>query len=184
MNVPEVKKGELELYFHIPFCVRKCSYCDFLSAPADEETKRNYMKALLAETAGSAFQYGDYRVVTVFIGGGTPSVVSEEDISNLLTVVREKYGLVQGAEVTIEVNPGSVTSEKLSRYYEAGINRLSIGLQSADNEELALLGRIHTWEAFMETYAEARKAGFSNINVDLMSSLPGQKREGYMNSLG
>ncbi len=184
MNVPEVKKGELELYFHIPFCVRKCSYCDFLSAPADEETKRNYMKALLAETAGSAFQYGDYRVVTVFIGGGTPSVVSEEDISNLLTVVREKYGLVQGAEVTIEVNPGSVTSEKLSRYYEAGINRLSIGLQSADNEELALLGRIHTWEAFMETYAEARKAGFSNINVDLMSSLPGQKIEGYRKTLG
>lgn len=183
MKIPEVKKGELELYFHIPFCVRKCQYCDFLSAPADEGTKRSYMEALLAETAGSAFQYTNYRVVTVFIGGGTPSVVSEEDIGSLLTVVREKYSLARDAEITIEVNPGSVTPEKLSHYYKAGINRLSIGLQSADNEELALLGRIHTWEEFMETYAEARRAGFSNVNVDIMSSLPGQRIEGYRKTL-
>lgn len=177
------KIEELELYFHIPFCIRKCLYCDFLSAPADEETKKKYMEALLAETVGSAFQYADYRVVTIFIGGGTPSVVSEDEIACLLRAVREHYRLAQEAEVTIEVNPGTVSPEKLSCYRRAGINRLSIGLQSADNEELAVLGRIHTWEQFADTYREAREEGFTNINVDIMSSLPGQDITGYRKTL-
>ncbi len=181
MKRPE--KNELELYFHIPFCIRKCLYCDFLSAPAEEETKKKYMGALLAETAGSAFQYADYRVATIFIGGGTPSVVSEDEIACLLGAVRSNYQVAQNAEVTIEVNPGTDASGKLSCYRQAGINRLSIGLQSADNGELAALGRIHTWEQFVHTYEEARKNGFTNINVDIMSALPGQDIRGYRKTL-
>lgn len=181
MKRPE--KNELELYFHIPFCIRKCLYCDFLSAPAEEETKKKYMRALLAETAGSAFQYADYRAATIFIGGGTPSVVSEDEIASLLGTVRSSYQVAQNAEVTIEVNPGTDASGKLSCYRQAGINRLSIGLQSADNGELAALGRIHTWEQFEHTYEEARKSGFTNINVDIMSALPGQDIRGYRKTL-
>ncbi len=181
MKRPE--KNELELYFHIPFCRKKCLYCDFLSAPAEEETKKKYMGALLAETAGSAFQYADYRVATIFIGGGTPSVVSEDEIACLLGAVRSNYQVTQNAEVTIEVNPGTDASGKLSCYRQAGINRLSIGLQSADNGELAALGRIHTWEQFVHTYEEARKNGFTNINVDIMSALPGQDIRGYRKTL-
>ena len=181
MKRPE--KYELELYFHIPFCIRKCLYCDFLSAPAEEETKKKYMGALFAETAGSAFQYADYRVATIFIGGGTPSVVSEDEIACLLGAVRSNYQVAQNAEVTIEVNPGTDASGKLSCYRQAGINRLSIGLQSADNGELAALGRIHTWEQFVHTYEEARKNGFTNINVDIMSALPGQDIRGYRKTL-
>jgi len=175
--------NELELYFHIPFCIRKCLYCDFLSAPADEETKRRYMEALLAETAGSAPLYSGYTVATVFIGGGTPSVVPVEWIERLMKAVGGNYRLAQDAEVTIEVNPGTVDGEELGRYRKAGINRLSIGLQSARDEELAALGRIHTWEQFVRTYRAAREAGFRNINVDIMSALPGQNSAQYRETL-
>ena len=173
----------MELYFHIPFCVRKCLYCDFLSAPADEETKQNYMEALLVETAGSAPSYAHYTVTTVFIGGGTPSVVPTVYIERLMAAVRKHFRLAWDAEVTIEVNPGTASMEKLSRYRAAGINRLSIGLQSADNLELVSIGRIHTWEQFLDTFAAARKAGFCNINVDIMSALPGQSFSKYRNTL-
>lgn len=179
----EIGAKELELYFHIPFCVRKCLYCDFLSAPADENTKLNYMKALLAETEGSAFWYEDCKVVSVFIGGGTPSVIPAEETERLLACVKAHYNLAQDAEITIEINPGTVSYEKLSSYGRAGINRLSIGLQSADNKELVLLGRIHTWEQFLETYAEAEHAGFDNMNVDIMSGLPGQTLSKYVRTL-
>ena len=175
---------KLELYFHIPFCARKCYYCDFLSAPADESTIKKYMEALLAETVGSALSYAEeYTVYSIFIGGGTPSVVSVSCIEDLLDAVKGRYRLARDAEVTIEVNPGTVSGQALSRYREAGINRLSIGLQSADNRELAAIGRIHTWEQFLDTYAEARKAGFRNINVDLMSALPGQTLSRYRSTL-
>jgi len=174
---------ELGLYFHIPFCVRKCLYCDFLSAPAEEETKRKYMGALLAETVGNASRYGDYTVVSVFLGGGTPSLVEPDSIERLLSAVRVRYRLARGAEVTMEVNPGTVTGQALSRYAGAGVNRLSIGLQSADGEELKALGRIHSWEQFVDTYRAARQAGFMNINVDVMSALPGQTLAGYRKTL-
>lgn len=173
----------LELYFHIPFCVRKCYYCDFLSAPADEGTMKKYMEALLAETVGSALSYTDYTVSSIFIGGGTPSVVPVSCIEDLLSAAKEHYRLAQDAEVTMEVNPGTVSENALSRYRKAGVNRLSIGLQSADNEELAAIGRIHTWEQFLDTYAAARKAGFWNINVDIMSALPGQTLSRYRSTL-
>lgn len=174
---------KLELYFHIPFCVRKCYYCDFLSAPADEGTMIKYMKALLAETVGSALSYTDYTVSSIFVGGGTPSVVPVSCIEDLMDAVKRHYRLAQDAEATIEVNPGAVSGRALSRYRAAGMNRLSIGLQSADNGELAAIGRIHTWEQFLDTYAEARKAGFRNINVDIMGALPGQTLSRYRGTL-
>lgn len=177
------KRKTLELYFHIPFCVKKCLYCDFLSAPADDVTKRDYMEALLTEMVGSAEQYQDYIVDTVFIGGGTPSAVDAVYIERLLDGVREHYCISEAAEITIEVNPGTVDAEKLCRYRKAGVNRLSIGMQSAHNDELKAIGRIHTWEQFADTYAGARRAGFDNINVDIMSALPGQSMESYRNTL-
>lgn len=179
----EDDRKDLELYFHIPFCVRKCLYCDFLSAPGDEEAMRLYMEALFTETAGSAFRYMNYRVVSIFIGGGTPSLVPVSAMERLMETVGSNYHMAQDAEVTIEANPGTVTREGLERYGRAGINRLSIGLQSAEDGELAAIGRIHTWEQFKQAYAAARKAGFRNINVDIMSALPGQTLSGYRNTL-
>lgn len=176
-------KKELELYFHIPFCVRKCFYCDFLSAPGDKKTKRDYMEALLTETMGSAVCYEDYEVASIFIGGGTPSTVPAEYLERLMEMVRTHYRLAEGAEVTIEVNPGTVSEETLLRFRRSGINRLSIGLQSADDAELESIGRIHTWRQFTESYAAARRAGFDNVNVDIMSALPGQTLSGYRGTL-
>lgn len=177
-------KRELELYFHIPFCVRKCLYCDFLSAPADGEMKARYMESLIRETVERAGDYREYRVVSVFIGGGTPSIVSAERMARLLETAREGFELAEDAEITIEVNPGTVDEKALRCYRQAGMNRLSIGLQSADNRELAALGRIHTCGQFLGTYYAARKCGFTNINVDLMSALPGQSVESYRGTLG
>lgn len=173
----------LELYFHIPFCARKCDYCDFLSAPADESTKAAYMSALMRETAERAGEFGEYTVVSVFIGGGTPSLVDEERLAGLLDTVRERYRLAEDAEITVEVNPGTVNRVKLDRYRGAGINRLSIGLQSADDRELKAIGRIHDLRQFLDTYAAAAAAGFTNINVDVMSALPGQTPESYRSTL-
>lgn len=179
----EFRHRNLELYFHIPFCVRKCNYCDFLSAPANRETQEAYMAALFSETEGRAAKYRDYNVISVFIGGGTPSVVEAKWIVRLLTIVKEQYRLTEDAEITIEVNPGTVNKEMLCVYRRAGINRLSIGLQSANNEELMRMGRIHSFAEFLETYYAARAAGFTNINVDVMSALPGQSLESYRETL-
>lgn len=181
------QKKDLGLYIHIPFCVRKCDYCDFLSAPADEETKYNYVKALIAEIKSCGPISGEYLVKTIFIGGGTPSSLEAGSIEKIMKTVREVFtiGDTEGAlpEITIEVNPGTVTREKLLAYKAAGINRLSLGLQSADNKELKLLGRIHTFETFEENYGLAREIGFRNINIDLMSALPGQTMESWLSSL-
>ena len=178
-----MEKKELELYIHIPFCVKKCDYCDFLSFPADNRTQRRYVDALQKEITCYGALYPDRKITTIFIGGGTPSWLDEEEIVRILHTVREAFEVECGAEITIECNPGTATAHKLVRYREAGINRISIGLQSAHNEELALLGRIHTWEQFLKTYDLARKAGFSNINVDLMSALPGQTLETFSDTL-
>ncbi|MGN0425613.1 MAG: radical SAM family heme chaperone HemW [Acetatifactor sp.] len=176
-------KRNLELYFHIPFCVRKCNYCDFLSFSCDEKTKASYMDALFREVREKAGNYTDYQVVSVFVGGGTPSVVSERDMAALLSVVRECFALLEDAEITIEVNPGTVTLEKLRVYQSAGFNRLSIGLQSANDGELRQIGRIHTYRQFLDTYGWALDAGFDNINVDIMSALPGQSFASYVSTL-
>ena len=173
---------ELELYLHIPFCGKKCNYGDFLSAPAEEETRTAYVDALLEEIRGFE-DPEDYEVVTVFFGGGTPSILPGQEIFRIMEALREKFSFRKGAEITLEANPGTVNKEKLSCYKKAGINRLSFGLQSADAEELKKLGRIHTWEKFLESFQLAREAGFSNINVDLMSALPGQTKESWEKTL-
>ena len=189
----------LELYLHIPFCVKKCAYCDFLSFPAGESTREAYVKALcreIRETGRNGRNGNDIddindinnrkdgddrkdgtdalRVATLFFGGGTPSVLEPDQIGGILQAVRESFQLAPDAEISLEANPGTLTGEKLRAYRRFGINRLSLGLQSADPEELRLLGRIHTYPEFLRNFREAREAGFSNINVDLMSALPGQ----------
>lgn len=178
-----MNQKELELYVHIPFCVKKCSYCDFLSAPATEQTKEAYMAALFAEIGGRAKDYKERIVTSIFIGGGTPSLLSGDSIRQLMEHIREGFALAPDAEITMEVNPGTVTAEKLTAFYEAGINRLSIGMQSAQEQELKILGRIHDFDGFCQVYREAVEAGFTNINVDVMSGLPGQTLASYKDTL-
>ncbi len=178
-----MNQKELELYIHIPFCVKKCSYCDFLSAPATEQTKEAYMAALFAEIVGRAKDYKERIVTSIFIGGGTPSLLSGDSIRQLMEHIREGFTLAPDAEITMEVNPGTVTAEKLTAFYAAGINRLSIGMQSAQEQELKILGRIHDFDGFCQVYREAVEAGFTNINVDVMSGLPGQTLASYKDTL-
>ncbi len=174
---------ELSIYIHIPFCIRKCHYCDFLSAPADSTAQEEYLYALIREIQTEAVKYRDYQVSTVFIGGGTPTAVDVKLLCKVISVLQDNFALKQDAEISMEANPGTVTKETLLQYKKAGINRLSIGLQSAKNEELALLGRIHTYEEFEKTYYAARECGFSNVNVDVMSALPGQTPDTYKETL-
>ncbi len=176
-------KKEIELYIHIPFCVRKCKYCDFLSSPAGEETVQTYMEALCREIKEKSKQYQDYAVSTIFIGGGTPTAVPAIWIARILDTVRGCYDIRTDAEISMEMNPGTVKEADIQVYKAAGINRLSIGLQSTEEEELQKLGRIHDYEQFLETYKLARRAGFENINVDIMSALPGQTLESYQCTL-
>jgi putative oxygen-independent coproporphyrinogen III oxidase len=234
-------KNELGIYIHIPFCVHKCIYCDFLSSPADVHTRKQYVRALINEIyltregkcankliknvlQGDNTSYEDMEepavngltsdyalydtvcmadyektimqedisgcvddiksenghiVTSIFIGGGTPSAIDAEDISDILDAVRKNYNVSDKAEITIECNPGTMDKKKAVIYRKAGINRISFGLQSTDNNELRMLGRIHTYEQFMESYKIAREAGFDNINIDLMSALPGQTMENF-----
>lgn len=176
------KAGQLELYVHIPFCIRKCQYCDFLSGPSDRKTRESYVKALIREICASA--EGEKReVCSVFIGGGTPSVLEEEWIAEIMDCIRTHFSIAAGAEITMEANPGTVTEQKLRICRESGINRLSLGLQSTEQNDLRMLGRIHTWEDFRDSFLWARNAGFSNINVDLMFAIPGQDCEKWSHSL-
>ncbi len=176
-------KKNLGLYLHIPFCERKCLYCDFLSAAADKETKDRYVKALINEITSYKEWAQDYLVKTIFLGGGTPTSLSGENILKIMEAAGNTFFLDSDTEITIEANPGTVDREKLLAFKEAGINRISMGLQSADNRELKLLGRIHTYETFAENYCLARELKFNNINVDLMSSLPGQSLKDWMSTL-
>ncbi len=174
---------ELELYLHIPFCVRKCDYCDFLSMPANEELRRHYVDCLMEEIKQKAALCREYQVTSVFFGGGTPSILPGVQIWELMEALRRSFQICEDAEVTVECNPGTLTRQKLIYYKMAGVNRLSIGLQSANNQELQKLGRIHTYEEFLDSFGQARAMGFKNINVDLMSALPGQKQEDWINTL-
>lgn len=170
-------KKELEIYIHIPFCVKKCAYCDFLSNTQDEKTIEQYVSSLLEEIRAHASKQklvSDYEVTTIFLGGGTPSVLETNQIQRIFEILNTCFKISQDAEITIEANPGTVTVEKLEAYKQCGINRISFGLQSTNNEELKLLGRIHTNEEFLESYQLARACGFDNINVDLISAIPKQ----------
>ena len=177
------KKDSLELYFHIPFCIKKCDYCDFLSGPATRAGQEAYIYALLREMEAVSKNLKKRPVDTVFIGGGTPSVPECDVMEKLLQGLRDYFLFSADAEVTIEANPGTLTPEKLSIYRKYGINRISIGLQSPNNKELAMLGRIHNYAQFLESFQMAREAGFSNINVDLMFAIPGQSYEGWIENL-
>ena len=166
-------RRKLGIYVHIPFCVRKCAYCDFLSFPASGRTQEAYFRALREEIA--AFESADeYEAVSVYFGGGTPSLPPAGEITDTLEVICRSFSVAEDAEITIECNPGTLDREKLYAYRKAGCSRLSLGLQSADDTLLKTLGRIHTWETFLREYHEARGAGFDNISVDLMYGLPGQ----------
>lgn len=176
-------KKELGLYVHIPFCVKKCGYCDFLSWCGTSEEKETYVQALLKEIESYREFARGYRVSTVFVGGGTPSVLEAGQMERVLGNIQEVFELEKKPEITLEMNPGTVTEEKLQCYKENGVNRLSIGLQSVKNEKLEVLGRIHSYEEFLESYELARKAGFTNISVDLISSIPGQKLEEWKEEL-
>lgn len=178
-----MNKRELELYIHIPFCARKCAYCDFLSFAAPERVYRDYMDKLLEEICGQGPNFQEYRVSTIFVGGGTPSILSADLIMELFATLSENFDISPDAEITMEANPGTLTMEKLEVYRQSGINRLSIGLQSADDKELKYLGRIHSYDSFLKSFQRARQAGFKNINVDLMSALPGQDVHSWKNTL-
>lgn len=187
---------ELSLYVHIPFCVRKCLYCDFLSfsmeklcgAAADEKQEKekvftSYVNLLKKEIRAWGKQCQNRRVISIFFGGGTPSLLPHPCLHTLMQEIRSSFVVDESAEITMEMNPGTVTQESLSAYRTDGINRLSIGLQSASDEELTRIGRIHTYAAFEECFRWARKTGFSNINVDLMAALPGQSMTSYRRTL-
>mgnify|MGYP000320975536 FL=1 len=173
----------LELYVHIPFCVRKCEYCDFLSAPAGADTQQEYVRNLLLEIEQKGVRCTDYEVTTIFFGGGTPSILKAGWIADILDAIHRNFKVRKDAEITIECNPGTLTFEKLSIYKSAGINRISVGLQSASDAELRELGRIHTYEDFLKSYDLIRKKGFSNVNIDLMAALPGQTLKSYEQTL-
>ena len=198
----------VSLYLHFPFCVRKCRYCDFLSGPATQEAINEYVGILCreielraAEVSGSLpvndrkkavspDQRGPFEsekpgrlTDTIFIGGGTPSLMTPDQIRRVMNALKKSYRIADDAEISMEMNPGTADRDKLLAFRRAGINRLSLGVQSFDNEELKLLGRIHTAEEAREIFREARSAGFQNINIDLMSALPGQKMESWEKTL-
>ncbi|MCR4740864.1 MAG: radical SAM family heme chaperone HemW [Lachnospiraceae bacterium] len=182
-----MNKDKMGIYVHIPFCKRKCDYCDFVSQTADKALTGRYVNALVSELFSLEEKYGfskkEYDIATVYIGGGTPSVLEGSDILRIVGVIRDTYSVLPDAEITIEINPGTVTEDKLRCYRDAGINRISIGLQSANDDELKLLSRIHDFKSFLNCYELVGKAGFDNVNVDIMTALPGQSEERLLNTL-
>lgn len=173
---------ELGIYIHIPFCIQKCYYCDFISYANKEEKIEAYIQALKKEIEEESKQK-EGEVTTIYFGGGTPSLLKSNHIQEVIETIRRHYKVVETAEITIEVNPGTVKEEELKEYKQMGINRLSIGLQSTKNKLLKQIGRIHTYEEFLTCYELARKAGFRNINVDLMLGLPNQTLQDVMESV-
>lgn len=177
-------KEELSLYIHIPFCVRKCGYCDFLSAPADEKARDRYVQALLMEIERyQGTETADRKIKTLYIGGGTPSILSVNQLDCIIQKIKCIFNFYGDIEASMEMNPGTASKEKCRALYQMGINRLSIGLQSTNDMELKTLGRIHSYEDFLNTYTWCREAGFQNINVDLMAALPYQTVESYTTGL-
>ncbi len=175
------------IYIHIPFCIRKCDYCDFLSFPSDDETRENYVHKLIEEIRYYGSVYGragrDEAVSSIFFGGGTPSVLEPAQMTAIMEALGEAFDIEATAEITVECNPGTLTMDKVQTYKGLGINRISLGLQSANDDELKAIGRIHTYDKFLESYNMVRAAGFDNVNIDLMSALPGQTMESYRETI-
>ena len=177
-------KKKLSLYIHIPFCVKKCSYCDFLSFDDKNITDQmQYVSALCSEINLYKPFADRYVISTIYIGGGTPSLLDEVLIENIMNTISKTFQIDRFPEITIEANPGTIKYSNLLKYLEYGINRISIGMQSADNAVLGYLGRIHTFEQFEEAYQDVRRAGFQNVNVDIMSGVPGQNIHSYVDTL-
>lgn len=177
--------NELGIYIHIPFCKQKCYYCDFVSYSNKCNEVKEYIESLKKEI--EEFDFSNYKVTSIYIGGGTPSYIDSIYIVEILSELKEKLkcNLIEfkDIEITIEVNPGTVDTKKLNDYKKLGINRLSIGLQSTKNDILKKIGRIHTYQEFLEIYKLARETGFKNINIDLMIGIPGQKIGDLKNTL-
>lgn len=173
---------ELGIYIHIPFCKQKCFYCDFCSFANKNEMQGKYVETVINEIKNITHKE-KYTVTTIYLGGGTPSILNPNYIKNILQEIKSSFEILDDAEITIEINPGTVNEEKLKKYKEYGINRLSIGLQSANDKILKKIGRIHDYKQFEETFFYARKCGFKNINVDLMIGLPTQAVEDVKQTL-
>ena len=174
---------EIGIYIHIPFCKQKCKYCDFVSFSDKEIYINDYIECILKEikifSEKVELNYINgvddlVKINTIYIGGGTPSIISEKYIEKIINEIKDNFNIMKNAEITIEINPGTVNKQKLQKYLEIGINRISLGLQSTDDELLKLLGRVHKYKDFEEIYKLAREVGFKNINVDLMLGLPSQ----------
>ncbi|MCR5526763.1 MAG: radical SAM family heme chaperone HemW [Lachnospiraceae bacterium] len=176
-----MNKKPLAVYIHIPFCEQKCRYCDFLSGQGSEQLKLSYFRALMHEIGHTDGSH--YIVTSVYIGGGTPSCVQSMYIVKIMDALRARFEFAPKAEISMEMNPGTVRKTSLADYKAAGINRLSIGLQSTHDDELRRLGRIHDYRTFLNTYELVRSRGFDNVNIDLMSSLPKQTMEKMEKSL-
>jgi len=173
-----VKPPPLSLYIHLPWCVRKCPYCDFNSHRAgDAPPRQRYIEALLKDLSREAAQAHGRRIESIFLGGGTPSLFSPDEIKTLLKGVRALFVIAEDAEITMEANPGTVEYGSPAGYRSAGVNRLSIGAQSFDDERLSALGRIHSSADIVRAVEESKKGGFTNINIDLMHGLPDQSME-------
>ncbi|MBR1628525.1 MAG: radical SAM family heme chaperone HemW [Lachnospiraceae bacterium] len=173
----------MELYIHIHFCVKKCDYCDFLSAPWPTEVRRAYTKALCAEIAFFGAVLESPLLETIYIGGGTPTWLEAVLLDEIMQTVYKHFSIAEDAEISMECNPGTVSLSDFSSYRRWGLNRLSIGLQSANDEELRLLGRAYTYSRFLSTYENARRSGFYNINIDIMTGLPRQTDEKLLRTL-
>ena len=174
-----IKNNEIGVYVHIPFCKKKCDYCDFISYCNKDNLIYDYVQAVKAEIQSQNIKP---EITTIYIGGGTPSYIDSKYIIEILEKIKEK-NVSSNAEITIEVNPGTVTKEKLEDYIKSGINRISIGLQTTNDELLKQIGRIHNFTQFLETYKLAKKVGFKNINVDLILGLPNQRIKDLKESL-
>ena len=174
-----IKNNEIGVYVHIPFCKKKCDYCDFISYCNKDNLIEDYVQAVKAEIQSQNIKP---EITTIYLGGGTPSYIDSKYIIEILEKIKEK-NVSSNAEITIEVNPGTVTKEKLEDYIKSGINRISIGLQTTNDELLKQIGRIHNFTQFLETYKLAKKVGFKNINVDLMLGLPNQRIKDLKESL-
>ena len=176
---------ELGIYIHIPFCKQKCYYCDFVSYANKEEKIQEYIECLQKEIEMESEKYKneEYEITTIYIGGGTPSFIDASYIERIINTIKQNYKLYENPEITIEVNPGTINEEKIKKYKDIGINRISIGLQTTKDNLLKQIGRIHTYEEFLNCYKIVKKIGIDNINVDLMLGLPNQTLEDLKESL-